>query len=61
MRVRSFGEQGPKTRDRNREKETEKKKQRKRGKNEMEWGVDAVKYRVHKLGHSKDVGGIIDE
>ena len=56
MRVRLFGEQGPHTRDSNKEKETKKKM-----KNEMEWVVDTVNYRVQDLGHGKDVGGIIDE
>ena len=49
------------TRARNKGQETKKKKQRKRGKHKMEWVVDTVNYRVQDLGHSKDVGGIINE
>ena len=44
------------TRAKNKGQET-----KKRRKTEMEWVVDTVNYRVQDLGHSKEVGGIIDE
>ena len=49
------------TRAKKKGQEKKKKKQSKREKNEMEWVFDTVTYRVQGRGHSKEVGGIIEE